>query len=283
MHWRQYQEQQKVVELGDRFVSFVEAGEGPALVLLHGIPTWGYLFHRLIPALERTHRVLIPDLPGYGFSDRSDRFDRSLARQADRLLAWMQAIGVDRASFVGHDIGGAIALRLAAYHPERVEKLCLVDTVSYDSWPAAIMHELGLPSQERRLSAASMGKLLAQAVQRGFMQPQPELIEGLLAPYMTEVGKLSLVRDAAALDCNETMELLPLLPSLQTPALILWGENDAFQLADYGRRLAWDLPRARLEMIPGGGHFCLLERPLEVAAQLAAFLDAPSPKLALDV
>lgn len=275
MHWRQYQEMQKVVEVGDRFISYAEVGSGPALVLLHGMPTWGYLFHRLLPALERGRRVLVPDLPGFGFSDRSDRFDRSLSSQAERLSAWMQAVGVERASIVGHDIGGGVALRLAVQHPERVDRLGLIDTVSYDSWPAELLHAFGAPSTVNRLSSRAATALLAKALREELIAPDEELIAGLLAPYATEVGKMSLVRDAAALDANETMELVPLLPSLQSPALIVWGENDRLQPAHFARRLAWDLPVSRLAVLPEAGHFCLIDKPAAVAAQLQAFLDLP--------
>jgi pimeloyl-ACP methyl ester carboxylesterase len=273
MHWRQYQELQKVAELGDRFISYVEAGQGPAVVLLHGTPTWGFLFHRLLPVLERRHRVLIPDLPGYGFSDRSDRFGRSVARQAERLAAWLHAIGVDKASFVGHELGGAVALHHAAHHPERVDRLCLVDSVAYDSFPIPLVHHLGQPHAARTMRGPSVTKRLARALEPGFSRPEPELLAGLLAPYSTDVGRLSLARDAAALDCNETMELTGALPRLRIPTLVVWGENDPFQPVSIGRRLAWDLPNAELAVIPGASHFCLVDRPAEVSGRLTQFLD----------
>lgn len=278
MQWRQFQEMQKVVELGDRFVSYVEAGQGPAVVLLHGTPTWGYLFHKLLPVLERRHRVLVPDLMGYGFSDRSDRFARSVSRQAERLAAWLHAVGVDNASFVGHELGGAVALHHAAHHPERVDRLVLVDSVAYDSFPIPLIHELGLPDAARKARGPGLTKRLAKALEPGFTRPDPDLIAGLLAPYSTDVGRLSLARDAAALDCNETMELAGALPRLRVPSLVLWGENDPFQPVSIGRRLAWDLPDAKLAVIPGASHFCLVDQPAEVGAQLTQFLEG-SPAL----
>lgn len=276
MHWRQYQELQKVAEVGERFISYVEAGEGPAVVLLHGAPTWGYLFHRIIPILERRRRVIIPDLPGYGFSDRSDRFSRCAHRQAERLCAFLQSIGVDRASFVGHDVGGAVALRLAVYHPERVERLALIDCAAYDSWPPPFLHELGHPSAFKKWTPSAIHKRLAKALSPAFVNAEhEELLHGLLAPYASEIGALSLVRDCAALDCSETMELIPYLPSLQIPSLVLWGEKDAVQPLDSGRRLAWELAHSRLSVMQGAGHFSMLESPADVSTQLSQFLETP--------
>jgi pimeloyl-ACP methyl ester carboxylesterase len=73
MEWRAFQSLQKVAELDERFVSYIDEGEGPPIVLLHGIPTWGYLWHGFIPRFAKTHRVLAPDLLGFGYSDKSDR------------------------------------------------------------------------------------------------------------------------------------------------------------------------------------------------------------------
>jgi pimeloyl-ACP methyl ester carboxylesterase len=98
------------------------------------------------------------------------------------------------------------------------------------------------------------------------------MLEGLLMPYTTEVGKLSLIRNAAALNTNLTTEITPLLSHVQVPTLILWGEEDRFQLVKYGERLAWDIPSAHLIRIKGARHFVMLDRPEEVAQHLSAFL-----------
>ncbi len=272
MHWREFQRRQKVLELGGRFLSYLDAGEGAPLVLLHGIPAWGYLWHPLLPLLERSHRVLVPDLLGYGYSDRSDRFDRSIARQAQALEAWMRALGLPKADVVGHDIGGAVALRLAARHRGRVGRLCLMDAVSYDSWPIEPLLQFAHPATRKRLSAGAALKTLRMTLREGFRQPDEEMIEGLLAPYSTEEGKLSLIRDAIALDTNQTMELATLLPRLRVPTLVLWGEEDAFQPLHYARRLAWDLPMAKLSVVAKAGHFLMADQPAEVGAQLRNFL-----------
>lgn len=272
MHWRQYQQLQKVTHVGDRFVSYLDSGKGRAVVLLHGLPTWGYLWHRVVPALERSRRVLVPDLPGCGWSDRSDRFDRSICRQAERVAAWMQEVGLPRADVVGHGVGAAIALRLAALQPARVDKLVLVDALAYDAAPMEALVELGRPGADRKYSAASAAALLQDALRAGFAKPDDELIEGLLAPYATETGKVSLVRAAAALDASQFLEVLPRLPELRAETLILWGGKDAWQSLDYGKRLAWDLPRAKLSVIEDAGHYCMLDKPAEVSARLEDFL-----------
>lgn len=272
MRWREYQSLQRVSVLGDRFVSYVDQGSGEVVVLLHGIPTWGYLWHRLIPELAWRRRVLVPDLLGFGYSDKSDRFDRSIARQAEAIEAWLTSMRIDRADIVGHDIGGGVALRLATSYPHRVSRLCLISTVSYDSWPTEMMLQLGHPGARRKLSASAMVALLEVALRQGFASsPEEDLLDGILAPYATEVGKVSLVRCASALNTNLTLELAPLLPQIRMPTLILWGADDRFQRSKYGVRLAFDIPEARLVRIERARHFVMFDRLDRVAEELRMF------------
>ena len=237
MTWREFQRLQRVAEVRDTFISYLEDGSGTPVVLLHGIPTWSYLWTPVLGRLTRVARVLAPDLPGFGFSDKRDRFDRSIARQAELIDAWMDRIGLESAVIVAHDIGGGVALRLATLFPSRVRKLCLINTVSYDSWPIELMLQFGHPGADRQLSAAMAVRLLKQALKGGFAKrPPSDLLDGLLAPYSTEVGKLSLIRNASALNTNLTTEIAPLLPSINVPTMILWGEDDVFQPIAYGER-----------------------------------------------
>jgi pimeloyl-ACP methyl ester carboxylesterase len=282
----EFRARQRVVELGARFLSYVDEGSGARepVVLLHGLPTWGYVWHQLLADLSPLRRVLIPDLLGFGYSDKSDRFDRSIARQTEAIVLWLDHLGVSRAIIVGHDLGGGVALRLAALHPERVARLVLMNGVSYDSWPIELMLQLGHPGARRTLSAKGLGLLLRSALARGFARrPPADLIPALVAPYTTEVGKISLMRAAAALNTNLTMEIADHLPSLAVPTLILWGAEDRFQPLRYGQRLAWDIPGAKLVSLEGARHFVMFDRSGDVAWHLRTLLEQPAavPELGL--
>ncbi len=273
MNWREFQAKQRVAKVGDRFISYIDEGAGDPVVLLHGIPTWGYLWHEIIPQLSKTHRVLVPDLPGFGFSDKSDRFDRSIAHQAEWIDQWLQQLGIERAAIVAHDIGGGVALRLATLFPDRVTRLCVMNIVCYDSWPIELMLQFGHPEAYRKMSAATAITTLKQALKMGFAtSPGDDLLEALLAPYQTEVGKLSLIRNAAALNTNLTTEITHLLPKIGVPVLILWGEDDKFQLVKYAERLAGDIPGARLTRIKDARHFLMFDQAAQVASSLSAFI-----------
>jgi haloalkane dehalogenase len=129
----------------DLSMAYTDTGAGEPVVLLHGIPTWSYLFHDVVPLLEPRCRVLAPDFLGHGYSDRRDRFDRSLVAQTAAVLALLDELGIERATFVGHDTGGGVALILGIEHPDRVARLVLANAVAYDSWPIDDMIALSDP------------------------------------------------------------------------------------------------------------------------------------------
>jgi pimeloyl-ACP methyl ester carboxylesterase len=272
MDWKQFQAMQKVAEIGERFVSYVDEGAGEPVILIHGIPTWGYLWHRLVPVLAEQNRVLAPDLIGFGYSDKSDDFDRSIARQAEMIDALMGQLEIERANIVAHDIGGGVALRLATLYPHRVNKLCLMNSVSYDSWAIEAMIQLGHPGAYTAASATTIAAL-RQMLKQGFNEtPDDEILDGILAPYSTEVGKLSLIRNATALNTNLTTEITRLLHKIEARTLILWGMDDKFQLLKFGKRLSNDIPNAKLIQIKDAGHFVMLDQPEEVADHVFSFL-----------
>jgi len=241
--------------------------------LLHGMPGWGYAWSAVLPALAGKARVLIPDLLGFGYSDKRDCFDRSIAAQSAILEDWMKNLGLGRVTVAGHDIGGGVALRLATLYPARVERLCLIASVCYDSWPSAALHSLGHPQVDQRLSSRRVASLLKRKLKQVMFTPSSdEFIAGLIQPYATEVGKLSLIRNAVALNTNLTLEISHLLPQLQLPTLILWGQDDNNQPIHYAERLAGDIPGARWALIQGTRHFPMLEKPAIVADFLAKFV-----------
>ena len=91
-------------------IAYTDVGEGDPVIVLHGIPTWSYLYHDVIPLLESHCRVLAPDFLGHGYSDKRDQFDRSLRAQARMILSFMDALDINEATVVGHDTGGGVAL-----------------------------------------------------------------------------------------------------------------------------------------------------------------------------
>jgi pimeloyl-ACP methyl ester carboxylesterase len=271
--WRGFQRRQRLLRLDSEFMSFVDEGQGDAVVLLHGIPTWGFLWEQVLAGLSAQYRVIVPDLMGYGYSDKRDSFDRSLARQTDWVVKLLSKLNLKDVHVVGHDIGGGVALRLATLHSYLVKSLCVMNSVCYDSWPVEMMLQLGHPSAVATTSPGSMLKVLSKGLRMGFhSSPDAGWLEGLLSPWRTEVGRLSLVRNAVSLNTNHTTEITRLLHTIQAPTLVLWGEDDPFQPVHYGERLAEDIPGAALSRIPQARHFVMIDQPARVQQHLHHFL-----------
>jgi pimeloyl-ACP methyl ester carboxylesterase len=256
-------------------VSYIVHGEGMPLLLIHGIPVWGYLWKDCIAALEQQYQLIIPDLVGYGYSDQRDCFDRSIKVQSRILSQLMKQLNVKKLFVAGHDIGGAVAQRFVVDHAERVPKWVLIDSVLYDSWPAEPMLRLGNPKQHYKTKGDQLAKKFMERLPDGFFhrdKASPTMLAGWMAPYMTDEGKLSLIRNAAALNTNHTMELIDDLKRLTQPLLLLWGAADQYQPLSSAERYKIEIPATQLRVIPDSDHFLPLEKPEEVSRILIEFL-----------
>ena len=254
-------------------MAYTDTGSGEPVVLLHGIPTWSFLYADVIPLLEPDCRVLAPDFLGHGWSDRRDRFDRSLTAQTAAILALLDALGIERATFVGHDTGGGVALILGVEHPDRVARLVLSNIVAYDSWPIDDMIALSDPTW-RDKSAAEIAEFVAAGLPDGIHNAErlsSEFREGIVAPYADEEGKISLIRNASALNTNHTMALVDRHAEIVAPTLLLWGVHDPWQTIDDGVRLATEIPGAELVRVEAS-HWIPQDAPEEFAGAILDFL-----------
>lgn len=257
-------------------VAYTDVGRGEPVVLLHGIPTWSYLYHDVIPLLEPHCRVIAPDFLGHGYSDRRDRFDRSLMAQTAMILRLLDALGLEGATIVGHDTGGGVALIMGIEHPDRVRRLVLSNIVAYDSWPIDDMIALGNPTW-RSKPPAEVAEFVAGGLPDGLHNRHrltPEFRTGIVAPYGDEVGKISLIRNASALNTNHTMALVDRHGHVKAPTLVLWGVHDPWQTIADGERLAREIPGARLVRIETASHWLQQDEPEVFAREVLAFLRA---------
>ena len=137
-------------------------GGVPPVIAMHGIPTWSYLYHDVLDELATVTRVIAPDFIGHGWSDRRDMFDRSLVAQRAMIVALMDYLCIDRATLIGHDTGGGVALMMGIENPDRVARLVLSNIVAYDSWPIDDMIAAGTPiGRARGLTRCATSSLRA--------------------------------------------------------------------------------------------------------------------------
>ena len=255
-------------------VAYTDVGKGDPVLLLHGIPTWSYLYHDVIPLLEPHCRVLAPDFLGHGYSDRRDRFDRSLRAQRDMILKFLDALGLEKVTIVGHDTGGGVALIMGIENPDRVARLVLTNVVAYDSWPIDDMIALGNPNW-RSKSPKEVADFVAGGLPDGLHNAgrlTDEFRTGIVAPYSDEEGKISLIRNASALNTNHTTMLMDRHGEIGVPTLVLWGVHDPWQTIGDGERLAREIPGAKLVRIENASHWLQQDTPEPFARGILDFI-----------
>jgi 2-hydroxymuconate-semialdehyde hydrolase len=256
-------------------VAYRRAGSGPAVLLLHGIPTSSRVWDGVGADLAADFDVIAPDLVGYGESAKPGDGDVSMAAQALLMPKLLDELGVESVVLAGHDLGGAVAQRMAVDAPERLRGLVLVDSVSFDSWPIFRMRALRAtaPPFARRWPRqwfAFFERSLAREVSTS--EGREALHASLAAWSGDRPGAEAFFRNARAMDPRITEEVAPRLKEIHVPAHIVWGEHDPFQKVRWASKLRDAIPAATLTVLDGG-HFLPWDRPAEVAAEIRALAE----------
>jgi pimeloyl-ACP methyl ester carboxylesterase len=267
------------VQVDGLTIGYRELGEGPPVVLLHGWPTSSYLWRDVMPAIARSNRVIAPDLPGFGASDKPTgvRYDFDFFERAiDGLLA---ALGVEETALAVHDLGGPIGIHWTVRNPERVTKLALLNTLVYPQFSPSVLEFVTILStpgkREQATSREGLAELAKDVMPDGYEQLD-ELIDSFAAPFDTPEAQRALADAGVGLDLDGFTEIEQKLPTLKMPVRIVYGEEDRAlpDVAATMKRVAGDLPQAVVTPLPGRGHFIQEEVPQEVGELLAEFFAA---------
>jgi pimeloyl-ACP methyl ester carboxylesterase len=260
-------------------LAYRDRGDGPTVVFVHGTPAYSVIWRDVLPVVESAgYRVIAHDLLGYGASERPVARDTAVPAQADLLLQLLDHLGIGRVALVGHDIGGAVAQLVAVDRPERVARLVLIDSVSYDSWPSETWRGI---IDEHLDAYAAMGPdefeaLLARQLAMTVADPERmtgDVLDAYLAPHRSRIGRVSFFEhQVRTYDSAPTQRTAAALPLLAVPTKVIWGEQDRWQPVSYAQRLANDIPDAELVVVDGAGHFLMEDAPDRVAAEVLDFL-----------
>ncbi|MGO9830921.1 MAG: alpha/beta fold hydrolase [Myxococcaceae bacterium] len=251
------------VQLPDASIAVEDAGAGPAVLLLHGFPATGHLWSRVVPLLRAAgFRVLVPDLVGYGASVAPAGVRVDMASQAGWMLQLLDALHLERAVVVAHDVGSAAAQLMLVSAPNRMRGLVILDGVYKAEWAMEAVSSIQAwePGDAHRLFPVLVRRLAKCGGLRD-----------VLAAYQGEEGGLRLIRAARDLDPHQTEHIGPAVSASGVPALVLWGEHDAFLPLDRVARPLAELLGAPLVLLPGG-HFTPMDCPEAVSSALRAFL-----------
>jgi pimeloyl-ACP methyl ester carboxylesterase len=270
----------KSVMVDGQRISYLDQGQGPPVLLIHGFGGSMWQWEHQQSALATRFRVITPDLPGSGLSDKPD-----IAYTPDEMLhfltGFLDALRIPQASLVGNSMGAGLAIGMALDQPDRVSKLVLISGL-----PPRVMDHLANPSIKRALTAGTpswlvsfgnflFGGLMVDRILKEIVYDHtlltPAVLErsnrnrqrpGLIKPLMTVGDNLPAWEERYA----------PRIGTITQPTMILWGEEDRVFPIKAGRLLHELIPKSAFTAIPRAGHIPQWEQPEPVNAYLRSFL-----------
>jgi pimeloyl-ACP methyl ester carboxylesterase len=257
----------------DGTVAYEILGNGPPVVLVHGTPSWSYLWRNVARALAGRFTVHVSDLLGYGTSEKREGQDVSISAQTRILVELLELWGLEQPCIAGHDIGGAITLRLMLLEGRRFRRVALCDAVAIAPWITPFSRHVQRHLEAFQTVPEHIHRQMIATHLRSAIAPDMSdaELEPYLLPWLGPVGQAAYYRQVAQFDERFTREIEPRYGEIRTPTLVLWGEQDGWLAPEFGRRLAAAIPDARLVPIPNGGHFLPEDQPGPVVEALAPF------------
>jgi pimeloyl-ACP methyl ester carboxylesterase len=268
-------------------IAYRQAGNGPVVVLIHGITSDSRTWRRVMPYLARRFTVIAPDLTGHGGSDKP-KGDYSLGAHASALRDLLAALGHDRASFVGHSLGGGIAMQLSYQFPERCERLVLVDSGGLGRGVSMLLRAATLPGSELVLPLLAASRLLDAGRLAGGLLGRLGLRAGTdieeiarghatLADAGARTAFVQTLRSVVEPGGQRVNAANRLYLAERMPLLVMWGEHDSLIPVAHAHETHELLPSSRLEVFPESGHFPQLDEPERFIDVLGAFIDSTEP------
>jgi pimeloyl-ACP methyl ester carboxylesterase len=274
------------VSIHSHDVGYRQAGNGPVILLVHGIAGSSRTWEQVIPLLARDHTVIAPDLVGHGESDKPAG-DYSLGAHASTLRDFLSVLGIPKVTIVGQSFGGGVAMQFAYQYPENCDRLVLVSSGGLGREVSWLLRILAVPGIEYALPilfprfVRDRGNDLIQFLHKaGFRHARA--VEGWRAyASLTESeNRLAFVRtlrsvvDPGGQSVN-AMDRLYL--AARMPTMIIWGDRDSMIPVSHAYAAHDAIPDSRLEIIEGAGHFPHVEEPLRFVELLSEFMDRTQP------
>jgi len=259
-------------------LSYLDQGQGKAVVMLHGNPTWSFYYRNLIKHLQGSYRVIAPDHMGCGYSDKPQDYPYTLHTHIDNLEKLVCELDLKKISLVVHDWGGAIGMGLAVRKPEIIESLVIFNTAAFRSHKIPLRISIcrvpvlgdiivrGFNGFARGALTMAVAKPLAPAVARGYIEPYDS--------WAHRIATLRFVQDIplspSGTSWKTLMEIEKGLQQFQkTPMLIIWGGKDFCFTRYFFDEWLQRFPDAEHHFLPEAGHY-VLEDAFDIIAPLVS-------------
>ncbi len=230
--YEDFRADQRLYPTDDGLIKYIDEGKGPVIVLLHGVPTSGWIYRKMIkPLTESGYRVIIPDMLGFGSSDSPEGFELYNAENhAQRLLQLMKALGIESWTHVMHDAGGLWTWELMKQAPDKIEKLIVLNTIIYEEgfYPPVRMKPGGVAKTAMWAyrNGVTTNTLLKNLFKQGLKENtlNPLDIEGYKTPLLE--GKTNAMYYFYSQTCNVLPDYSEVFENITIPVSIIWGIHD---------------------------------------------------------
>jgi pimeloyl-ACP methyl ester carboxylesterase len=259
---------------------YIDEGDGPVVIMLHGNPTWSFFYRNVVKQLSSNHRVIVPDHIGCGLSSKNENYEYTLKNQIETVLKLIQHLKIEKFSLIVHDWGGAIGMGVATTLPDKVEKIVAMNTAGFTSSEIPFrINILRNPVGEfviRSMNAfaypatfMAVNKKMNNVVKKGFLLPYNN--------YSNRIATAKFVRDIPMDSNHPTYQTLKKiednLKMIKAPLLLLWGEKDFCFTMNFFHKWLSFFPNAKTKTYPRAGHYLLEDETNDVLIQIENFLN----------
>ncbi len=280
------------IEVHSRFIHgykrvFRIAGDGPPVLLIHGIGDRSDTWIDVMRSLAKDHLVIAPDLLGHGQSAKP-RADYSVAAYANGMRDLLGVLGIDRVSLVGHSFGGGVAMQFAYQFPERTERLVLVSTGGVGRAVSPVLRAVSLPGADLMLSAlrlptvrlqTRLGLALLKSLDTGLGRDAADLMR-LVDALPDATARSAFIRTLRAV-VDWRGQVVTMLDRCYLargmPTLLIWGQRDSVLPVRHAHQAHAAMPGSRLEIFSGAGHFPFHTEPERFVAVVEDFFATTEP------
>lgn len=274
-------------KIGDFQMHYVDEGHGPPIVLVHGDPTWGYLYRKFVPELSKNHRCIVPDHMGMGKSGVPETpYPYRLKNHIHNLELLLLSLDLKDLTLVLHDWGGPVGMGFAVRHPEHIKSIVLMNTWAFAEWPGGPLPKLLeiIRSEKGESFVLEKNGYVKRAMVGTANYPEnitPDVLNAYLAPYPDPASRKALLCWTRDITFNEQdasfQEMLKIENNLNLfsdiPVQVIWGILDPVLPPDVLHKWQDIFPHAKVCEIEDASHFLQEDTPEKVLRALSGFIE----------
>jgi haloalkane dehalogenase len=288
--WRSlYPFESHEILVGGHRYHYLDEGQGPVLLLVHGNPTWSFYWRQMVTALRGKYRLIVPDHIGCGLSEKplTGQYEFRLARRIEDLGQLIDRLGLEAVTLVAHDWGGAIGLGAAVAQPQRFARFVLLNTAAFRSKQCPWRIRVCRVPLLGRLGVQGLNLFARAAIRMAVCHHQrmtPEVRAGLLAPYDTWQHRLAIQEFVLDIPLHAGHPSYATLAGIESglatfrerPVCLIWGMRDWCFTPDFLARFLDFFPHAEVHRLADAGHYVLEDACEEVVGRVERFLESHS-------